>query len=45
MPPKASGTIMGTFKAMLVGNSVKHLNQDVGLRVFTPGTPPPCSLP
>ena len=40
VPPKASGTIGGTFKSMLVGNSVKHLNRDVGLRVFTSGVLP-----
>ena len=36
---------MGTFKALLVANSVKHLNQDVGMRVFTAGVHPPSPQP
>ena len=37
MPPKATGTIYGTFKSMLVGNTVRHLNRDVSQRLWTAG--------
>ena len=37
MPPKASGTIYGTFKSMLVGNTVRHLTRDVSQRQWTEG--------
>ena len=40
VPPKASGTIYGTFKSMLVGNTVRQLNRDVSQRIWTAGTPP-----
>ena len=44
VPPKASGTIYGTFKSMLVGNTVRHLTRDVSQRQWTEGAVPlPCS--